>query len=389
MNRRNFMIGLGSLAMAKALPVGASLPSVEPKTLILLELKGGNDGLNTLVPYQDPLYYELRPRLSIAPGEVIGISKELGLHPALKGLKDSWESGDLGIIQGVGYPKPNRSHFSSIDIWESALDLRGSDGKGWIASLSSKDPSIFEQNPLQALILGNPNPGPLENGNLNTLVVQGNGKLLEKVRKIPRLDISPNGNEALEHIGSVHQELRENARMLEESLKSSRISRDSFPKARLGRTFQLLAKAMSGGLRPGVVKISLAGFDTHAAQAPVHHRLLRELGDGLRSFREAMLSIGLWNQVLVMSYSEFGRRAYENGSAGTDHGTAAPHILMGGRVRGGLYGESPSLRDLDDGDLKFSTDFRSIYQTVIQRWWGSRYQLGKEKNWESLDCIRV
>lgn len=389
MNRRSFLKGLGGMAVSKFLPAASLNVKVNGKTLILIELKGGNDGLNTVVPFKDPLYYKFRPKIAIPPDLVIPISAESGLHPSLEPLKQVWDQQDLAIVQGLGYAKPNRSHFSSIDIWESALHTEIDTGIGWISSLFDRDPHIFKGSQIHALILGDPNLGPLKNGKISTLVTRGNGKRFRKTFGKHRASSSLSGNKPLKHIFKVQEQNVYNSNLFSNSLKNCQDNFDSFPVTRFGRSFKLLTRSMIGGLRPGVAKLTLSGFDTHSGQLAKHKKLLKELAESIRTCRNIMKDRGLWNDVLIMTYSEFGRRVNENGSGGTDHGTAAPHFLIGGRVQGGLYGKQPSLKNLSKGDLEFTMDFRSLYQTVMKYWWGTQESVSQQDQWELINCFKT
>ena len=355
---------LPDLAMALSDPAAAG----PGKTLILLELKGGNDGLNTVIPFEDPLYYKLRPKLAIPKSEVLSLDKGLGLHPAMESLVPSWNGGDLAIALGVGYPEPNRSHFRSIDIINTAS---GSDlyiDQGWVADLLARDQRA-DGSIADGLVLGQDDPGPLRGKGMRNLIISDPRYFLKKAAGVPGSD-DASSNPSLDHILKVQQSIHESALLIKERLKRPAKFKTAFPKNRLGRTMEIAAKLLASNLSMDVIKVSHGSFDTHSGQKAPHHRLLEEMADSVAAFRKAMVQVGLWDRVLVMTYSEFGRRVGENGSGGTDHGTAAPHFITGGGVRGGFYGRQPSLGDLDEGDLKFTLDYRSLYSTVAKDWWG-------------------
>jgi uncharacterized protein (DUF1501 family) len=286
----------------------------------------------------------------------------------MKSLLSSWESEDLAIALGVGYPEPNRSHFRSIDIINTASGSNLYIDQGWIADLFSQAERADEKI-TDGLVLGQDDPGPLRGSGMRNLIISDPRYFIKKAARIsPPVTASP--NPSLDHILKIRKDVYESARFLKERLKRPPKFKTTFPKNKLGRTMEIAAKLVSSNVSIGVIKVSHGSFDTHSGQKGPHQRLLAEMADSLSALRHAMKEAGLWDQVLVMTYSEFGRRVGENASGGTDHGTAAPHFIMGGNVRGGFYGRQPSLDDLDHGDLKFTLDYRSLYRTVAQSWWG-------------------
>lgn len=370
------------LAMALASPGAAG----SGRTLILLELKGGNDGLNTVIPFEDPLYYERRPKLAIPGSEVHDLGKGLGFHPSMQSLVPSWKNGELAIALGVGYPDPNRSHFRSIDIINTAS---GSDlyiDQGWVADVLARSGSSRDSF-ADALVLGQDDPGPLRGKGMRNLIISDPRFFLKKGADIPGGDAA-SSNPTLDHILKVRRDVHESAKLLKERLKRPRKFRAEFPENRLGRTMEIVAKLLASNVSMDVIKISHGSFDTHSGQKAPHQRLLKEMADSAAALRSAMVEAGMWDRVLVMTYSEFGRRVGENASGGTDHGTAAPHFIMGGKVKGGFYGRQPSLEDLDEGDLKFTLDYRSLYRTVAEDWWGRGFNLPGDRLFRKVSFLK-
>ncbi len=371
MRRREFLelVGLGLLApgLRAGLPETTRLAIPKDRYLVLVELHGGNDGLNTLIPFRDPLYRQLRPNLAIAPDRVLSLSPSLGFHPALEPLLESFTQGDLGVVAGLGYPDPNRSHFRSIEIWETASDAHDYLDEGWIARAFAAS-ELPPERVADSIVLGR-DEGPMAGPERKNVVMRDPQGLLKgalRMKDLPERHTNP----ALAHILGVRSFLREAAQRIEARIQAVPTLPVSFPNHALGRQLEGVAKAIAAGLPVPVFKTSLAGFDTHARQIGAHERLLSQLGAALAAFRSCMRAQGHWDRVLVMTYSEFGRRAAENGSLGTDHGTAAPHLVTGGKVKGGLHGVQPSLARLVDGDLVHTVDFRSLYATVVRGWWG-------------------
>ncbi|ULA62234.1 MAG: hypothetical protein LZF86_10094 [Nitrospira sp.] len=355
------------------------------RMLVLVELHGGNDGLNTLVPYADERYYQARPRLAISRERVLQLSLSVGLHDALEPLMGVWQGKELAIVQGVGYPDPNRSHFRSIEIWDTASASGQVLDEGWLARL-------FEAHPLPAefaadgILLGQRDGGPLSGKTVRTIALNDPQQFLQQAGLVKAVEqASP--NRALAHILQVQRELTHAAGDLAARLQQAAPLQTIFPSSPIGRQLETAAQLLTAKVPVAVIKVSQTGFDTHAGQLGHHERLLKELAEGLVAFRQAMVQAGLWDRVLLMTYSEFGRRVGENASAGTDHGTAAPHLFLGGSVKGGLYGSPPSLSDLQEGDLKYRVDYRSLYATVMQSWWevsGSEI-VGQE--YPAINCL--
>ncbi len=380
MNRRHFLGLAGALPLA-LMPLRAPLGAARwDRVLVLVELFGGNDGLNTVVPYADPQYHRLRPTLAIGRDRVLPLDERLGLHPSLASLMPMWQGGELAVALGVGYPDPNLSHFRSIDIWDTASDAGETVRQGWIARLleESRSAGRFDA---AGVVLGRNSLGPLASREPIALSLDDPDRFAAEAG---RLEETPRrtATTALAHVTGVHQRSLHGGRALVDS--NLQTAGAVFPPTSLGRRLETVARLLASGFAVPAIKVSLTGFDTHAGQAAVHGRLLRQLADALAAFAAAMKSHGLWERVLVMTYAEFGRRVAENGSLGTDHGTAAPHFLLGGRVRGGLYGEQPPLDDLRDGNLAHRLHFRSLYATAAREWWGLEARFMGEKG---LGCI--
>jgi uncharacterized protein (DUF1501 family) len=364
--RRQFLQSLTAGALTLYWPVARAAGPLWDRTLLLLELNGGNDGLNTLVPYADSAYYAARPRLAIERGQVLQLSPLLGLHPALEPLWRDWQQGQLAVVPGVGYAQPNRSHFRSIEIWDTASNSEETLATGWLARLFERQAPPRER-PADGIVIGR-NAAPLTGGQTRAVVMQDAGRFLRQAQHIES-GAAAAPNPALAHILGVRSDVRQAAAQMGSRLDSSAALGTTFPQHRFGRDIETAARLIASGAHAPVIKLAHGSFDTHSNQRGTHERLLRELAEGLSAFRTEMQARGLWDRVLVMTYSEFGRRVAENGSQGTDHGTAAPQFLLGGRVKGGIYGSQPSLTQLDAGDLRHTTDYRSLYVTAAQ-WWG-------------------
>ena len=364
MNRRDF---LQLSALMPAMPYNPALFAnikvdiKNPPILLLIELKGGNDGLNTLIPIDDPQYRNLRPKIAIPQSGAIMLDDGFAMHGALAPLLPFWESGDMAWVHGLGYPNPNRSHFRSIEIWETASGEDGYDLQGWLSKLYPQ-----RSDELKAVVVGS-DLGPLADSAFDKIVMEDfkTFRALTKQLKKIRAETS---NPALAHAIDVQNNVHQNAQTLIDTLKVHRSSTVSFPKNQFGKRLDQVSQLINSGLGASLYKVELGGFDTHRGQVKRHQQLLSQLSGGLESFARSMQEAGYWDDVLVMTYSEFGRRVAENRSGGTDHGTAAAHFLLGGRLRGGLHGRAPSLDNLVKSDLAYTTDFRALYHAIATQW---------------------
>jgi uncharacterized protein (DUF1501 family) len=342
-----------------AAPTGADYR----RLLILIELKGGNDGLNTLVPFADPAYYALRPKLAIARDSVIQLSDAAGLHPALEPLLPLWRKRELAVLQGVGYPQPNLSHFRSIEIWDTAS---GSDQylqDGWLTRTFALAPTPADFA-ADGVIIGSADLGPLSGGGTRAIALTNTEQFLRQARFAAAEGQAR--NKALQHILKVEADIVQAAARL----KADYAFKTLFPDGAFGSAIRTVSQVVAN--RPGVAvaRVTQNGYDTHSGQAATQARLLGELAEGVIALKSALDELDRWDDTLVLTYAEFGRRPKENLSSGTDHGTASAHFALGGRVAGGLYGEQPSLARLSgDGNTGFSVDFRSVYATALERWW--------------------
>ena len=373
MNRREFM------QYASLTPLAGSIPTVfandsshasklskslqRPDRIVLMvELKGGNDGLNTLVPFEDELYYNLRPNIAIKNS--IPLKGDMGINPYLKSLLNLWKEGDMAWVQGVGYPKASRSHFHSADIWESG-NLDGKGSEGWISQVLGDN-----KKHLNGIVLGDNNLGPMAGEQGRSVAMRNSDEFLRQTKYLNKESFDTD-NDALGHMLDVQNQINMAAKLIEDKLQNAKPSAVKFPNTTFGRRLAQVDKMITNGMHLPVYKVTLDGFDTHANQRDVHNNLMNHLGTGLSAFVKSMKHHKLWNNVMVVTYSEFGRRVRENGSFGTDHGSGSVNMILGGAIKGGLYGKTPSLKeqDLVNGDLAHSVDFREIYSTVAQRWW--------------------
>lgn len=391
--RRSFLQQLGGLGvvslggippafLSRALWAAEQAPQKPDhgRVLVLVQLAGGNDGLNTVIPYGDPEYYKARPGIGIPKGAVLKIDDYVGLHPQMTGLKQLYDDGLLAIVQGVGYPNPNRSHFRSMDIWQSARPDTEYTQDGWLGraldltagQYAGRVPAValgVDQLPLTLVASKvtvpairdlndyrlHPGPGP-----------EANRKQSQGV--LHRLaDRSAAEGSDLEFLRHTALTAYSSARKLQE-VTSSYKPAAPYPANGLARNLKIVAQMIAGDLGAHIFFVSLGGFDTHSAQQGAHQALLNELSSAVHAFFADLKGHQLADRVLLATFSEFGRRVKENGSLGTDHGAASQMFVVSGAGKAGLQGEHPSLTELYQGDLKFHTDFRSVYATVLDKW---------------------
>ena len=382
-------------------PLAAPLPAIPAgKILVFIEMSGGNDGLNTAIPYTDLGYAKARPTIGIAGGDVVKIGPTVGLHPNMRALKPLYDKGQLAVITGVGYPNPNRSHFQSMDVWQTgnpAVDVR--ERTGWLARYFDKD-GHFGGNPLSGITLGSALPLAMFSDSVPASVI-GGGQDFGFQSQAPDKQQQMETLRALYAQGTVagsHAEFVRNvgSEAYSSSLEMKRAFKDydvqathaaPYPQSGLANGLQTISKLITGGVGTRVYYLGMGGFDTHANQPRSHANLLGELADGLNAFYADLTAQGRANDVITMTFSEFGRRVKENGSSGTDHGAASVMFLAGGSIKGGVYGEYPSLTDLDDGDLRMHTDFRSVYATLLDKWLQTPSHPVLDGNFAHLDFV--
>ena len=377
MDRRTFLTSASGLLSCAALPAWAS--AAAPRLLILIELRGGNDGLNTVIPIDDGAYYDLRTRLALRPETVARFHGAPALHPSLAPLEPLWRDGQMAILQGVGYPTPNLSHFRSIEIWDTASDSQQFLQSGWLTRTVDKQPAFASQS-ADGVVIGTADLGPLAGG-ARAVALNDPARFARQARLASADGIAARG--ALAHVLRVEGDVvRAGA-----DIRSDIAFKTDFPRGAFGIAVQHAAGIAISGKVP-VLRLTLSGFDTHQNQLPIHANLLRSLAESVVALRSALSEQGVWDRTLILTYSEFGRRPRENQSGGTDHGTAGALFAFGPHVRGGVHGEAPSLRSLDaNGNLRHSTDFRRIYASILEDWWRLPSESVLQRRFEPLKFI--
>jgi uncharacterized protein (DUF1501 family) len=389
MKRREFLrnsFGLFSLGFAapplltKMALAQSSDPQTPDRILVMLLMSGGNDGLNTVVPYSDSSYYNARPTLGLAKDQVLQIGHDLGLHPSMTRLKALYDAGNLAVLQGVGYPNPDRSHFRSMDIWQSAVPER-IEQTGWLGRtmdlLQATRPSS-----MMSLNIGSELPRALvaEKSftpsvvDLSAYIYQTNARVTQdrgpQVQTLQRISSHVPINKP--YVAFI-QKTAFDAYDTSERLQNAKNYKPTvaYPSDGLAQGLKLVAQVIMQKLGTKVFFVEVGGFDTHANQRGDHARLLGYVSNAVGSFLQDLKNQGRDKDVLIMTFSEFGRRVQENGSGGTDHGAAAPLFIAGGSTRGGVYGANPDFHNLVDGDIRYNLDFRQVYGTILDRWLGA------------------
>ncbi len=403
-NRRQFLER--SLKGATLLSLGTVVPRFVAETaraaeagkdtiLVVIEMSGGNDGLNTVIPYADDLYHKYRPTLRHTKDQVVRLDDHVGLHPAMGSFRQLWQQGQLAVVLGVGYPNSTRSHFEDMDVWQSA-DPRLRLKTGWIGRAGSdlqdrtgsvpimhigpnRLPLAVQGAPGGAISINNNHPYRLELGGGPAAQQKARRRLLEELS-------APTGAGEEDLLAFVQRRQVQTLTTMERMEEALRVPNQGSPTA-LGQKLNLIAQLIQKGIGTRVYYASIDGFDTHAAQAQTHQRLLGELADAVTQFFNLLKPGGQDKRVRLMTFSEFGRRVQENGSKGTDHGAGSCLFIAGAGAKG-IVGQHPRLDDLDAGDLKPKIDFRRVYATLLDGWLGcdSRTVLGGR--FEPLEALK-
>jgi uncharacterized protein (DUF1501 family) len=369
--------------------------------LVLIQLAGGNDGLNAVVPYTNDYYYQSRPTIGIPAAQVLPLNDTLGFNPAMPGFKSLFDAGHLSVVNGVGYPNPNRSHFRATEIWQTASDEDKYLTDGWLGryfdnacqgcdptvaiNIGPRLPQAFSSHTPTGISLENPDSYRFMGSGKNDDETAAYRSMYAPADEGTSATSSANSGDSVSMVsGTVTLQNGQSALdFLERTSMDAQVSSDKiraiagkvpnksvYPGSGLARNLQLVARLIAGGLPTRVFYVSQGGYDTHTGQRGGQDARLRELGDAVKAFTDDLTSMGEFDRVMIMTFSEFGRRVHENGSQGTDHGAAAPMFLVGSKLKAGLLGAEPSLApaDLKDGDIQYNTDFRSVYASILESW---------------------
>jgi uncharacterized protein (DUF1501 family) len=370
-----WILNYTSAALTAQALEGTSVEKHPNRILVVIELSGGNDGLNTVVPFGDAAYYRARPKLGIPDKDVIKIADGFGFHPSMVGFERLYKDGRLAIVHGCGYEHPSLSHFSSMGFWHTGVP-NGGEPLGWLGRLADRSYDKTKRNLIvnlgnsQSLAVRSQQHSPLVFDDPARFRREGTDDQKRTLADLSRPRTTSNGT--LEFLAAMAQNATESSDFVRQASASYRTPVDYGIGGGVGANLQRVAALINAGMPTRLYYVTYAGnsFDTHVQQADLHSRLLMYTADAVRGFMEDVERLGRADDVAVMIFTEFGRRVEENGSLGTDHGTATPMFVVGKGVKGGLHGRHPSLTDLDDGNLKMTTDFRRVYATMINEWLG-------------------
>lgn len=378
----------------------AANPARGERILVVVQLSGGNDGLNTVIPYADDIYHRARPTIRVPAERVLKLSDALGLAPEMRGFQNLFEAGALRVVTNVGYPNPDRSHFRAMDIWHTAcLEPEKCGATGWLGRVVDADTARL---PAGDGANSAPRPAAMHLGDASLpLALKTLRTPVASVNSIDAFRIPAGAGDAL---GAIHAARRgasddlqfvqriavascDTARRIEEASRAAGGASRDYPDYGLARRLEQIAQLIGADFGPRIYYTSLDGFDTHARQNLVHGGLMRELSDSVAAFFRNLKAMGCDRQVALLTFSEFGRRVAENGSQGTDHGAAAPVFLAGPAFGGAITGDAPDLGKLEDGDLRYTTDFRRIYATLLDKWLDVRHEGVLGSSFEMLNLL--
>jgi uncharacterized protein (DUF1501 family) len=362
-------------ALAAQALEGTSAERHPNRILVVVELSGGNDGLNTVVPFGDAAYYRARPKLGIKESEVIKANDAFGFHPSMVGFERLFKDGRLAVVHGCGYDHPSLSHFSSMGFWHTGVP-NGGESLGWLGRLADRTYDAHTRNMIvnvgtsQSLAVRSQQHSPLVFDDPARFRREGNDEEKHALAEMSKARAS--ANSTLEFLAATAQNATESSDVVRRASSAYRTPVDYGQGGGLAGNLQRVAALIAAEMPTRLYYVTYSGnsFDTHVQQADLHTRLLMYTADAVRGFMDDVKRLGRGDDVSMMIFTEFGRRVEENGSLGTDHGTATPMFLVGQGVKGGFYSRHPSLTDLDDGNMKMTTDFRRVYATMIKEWLG-------------------
>ena len=367
MKRRNFLslagtFTGGTLLLPDFLHAFGQQPNLVSgeQSVVFIQLNGGNDGLNTFIPYTNPLYYQYRPKIALTKDKIIGKNQGMAFHPALKGFAEIQQNGDLSIIQNVGYPNPNRSHFRSQEIWQTASKSNQYLSEGWLGRYL--DLQCKDHQPIAGINIDNTDNLSLRGIEPNSITVKNPNQFRSRNGRTAPVQLS--ANPQLDFVRKIASSISEGSNEIQTALSNAKQTGE-YPKSGLAKNLEWIARLIKGNLNTKVYYTSLNGFDTHDNQLQKHNRQLTELNNAVFAFYRDLKAARLLQNVTVVIFSEFGRRVKDNGR-GTDHGKAAPMFVIGGNNRGQIIGNNPNLSNLDKGDLRYEIDFRSVYASILK-----------------------
>jgi len=388
-SRRHFLkqsavVASGTLLLPSFLR-GNPLIDQSDRKLVVIQLSGGNDGLNTVIPFRNDILAKARPRLMKSSKEVLKINDEVGLNPVMKSLSRLYDNGDLSILNSVGYPNPNRSHFRSMDIWHTGSDSREYLSTGWLGRYL--DSECTDADPITAVEMGDVLSMAMKGSERKGVPLTNVQQFYNSSRILGGVEAYDGDNHMASFLYKTQAELKSSAEYLFEKNKIYR-SKKEYPQSQFANQLKEVAEMIISGVESPVYYVSLSGFDTHNGQKGRQERLLQTYSDAVEVFVKDLKAADRWDETLVMTFSEFGRRVQENASNGTDHGKANNLFVMGGKLeKPGLYNAMPDLSELDQGDVPYTIDFREVYATILDHWMGVNSQQIMGKSFTPLNFV--
>ena len=361
------------------------------KNLVIIQLSGGNDGLNTIIPYGNDIYYQKRKTIAVNQTDIVKLNDMQGLNPSLSALKDIYDQGYMSIINSVGYPNPDRSHFRSMDIWQTARDSTQFLTTGWIGRYL--DSNCQPGKPYTAIEVDDTLSLAMKGAKMKGVAVQDPYKLYQTTREPFFKDLVHNHDQANlseDNLGYLYKTMIETYSSADYIQNTSKLYKSTadYPATPFGNQLKTVSKFINSGLQTRVYYVSLSGFDTHVGQQNQQGRQLKIYGDAVAAFITDLKQTGKLDDTLVMTFSEFGRRVEQNASNGTDHGTANNVLVYGGKLKkAGIYNDAPNLTTLDNGDLEYQVDFRDVYATLLDKWLNVNNSQVLNKSFAGLDFV--
>jgi len=394
--KRKEFIQLGSLATAsmmlpKFLKAFEKPLMVLPgnKVVVVIQFSGGNDGLNTVIPITNDIYYRERPKIGITKDKAVILTDEVGLNPALESFKGLYDDGSLAILNSVGYPNPDRSHFRSMDIWQSASDSNDYINTGWLGRYLDAQCKGCDK-PTQALEIDDVLSLALKGNETSGLAFKDPRRLYSSSNERFYKEINASHKATEETVDYLYKTMSETLSSADYIFQQSKLhpSAEAYPNTDLGKNLKTISSLIMSDINTKVYYVSLGSFDTHVNQEAQQKRLFTELNDAVKAFTTDLKKNNRFQDVLMMTFSEFGRRVSQNGSNGTDHGTANNmFFISGGLKEKGMLNALPDLSDLNEGDLKHKVDFKNVYATVLNKWLGTDDKMILGKQYDYLKFI--
>lgn len=396
--KRKEFIQIGSLATAsmmlpkflKAFERPAMVPPGN-KVMVVLQLSGGNDGLNTVIPVRNDIYYKVRPRLGITKEKALALTDEAGLHPALTGFKELYDDGSLGILNDVGYPNPDRSHFRSMDIWHSASNSNEYVHTGWLGRYLDAQCAGCDK-PTQALEVDDVLSMALKGEHVKGLAMKDPRRLFTAANEKYFKEVTAQHQDAAgeQPVDYLYKTMAETMSSADYIYKQSRLhpTTTAYPGSEIGNSLKTIASLIFSDINTKVYYLSLGSFDTHVGQDGQQNRLFTDMNAAITAFVKDLKANNRFQDVMLMTFSEFGRRVAQNASGGTDHGTANNMFFVsGGLQQKGLLNPMPNLGDLQNGDLKYQVDFKNVYATMLSKWLGTDDQKILGRKYDQLNFV--